>query len=155
MSLARLGRVLAICLVVGNTWPSLAQSAAPDEAALRALVAEIQAAINTKDLERYSRVVAPDVIAIEPDGEYRGRQALLDRFRQGMAGPPVRINAEPVQIRAVSPTLAIGVNRWDFVIGDLPPMHGSTFWTASKKDGKWVFEGWAVLPGAQPAMPIK
>lgn len=127
-----------------------AQSLPPaDDAALRQLVGDIRLAINQLDIDRYSTLLAEDVVAIEPDGEFRSRSALVQRMRQATAGQApgnYMPRNEAVLIRALGPGRAQGINHWDFAPPGLPPLSGATLWTAVKVDGRWVFHSWAVAP---------
>lgn len=137
---------------------AFAQALPPaDEAALRQLVGDIRGAINQLDVERYGTLLAEDMVAIEPDGEFRSRAALVQRMRQvttGMAPGNYMPRNEPVLIRALGPDRAQGINHWDFAPPGMPPSSGATLWTAVKDHGRWVFHSWAVAP-KMPAMPSK
>lgn len=125
-----------------------------DEAALRQLVGDIRGAINHLDIDRYTTLLAEDIVAVEPDGEFRSRAALVQRMRQataGMAPGNYMPRNEPVLIRALGPDRAEGINHWEFAPPGLPPASGATLWTAVKADGRWVFHSWAVAP-KMPAM---
>ena len=128
-----------------------------DEAALRQLVGDLRGAINQLDIERYTVLLAEDMLAIEPDGEFRGRGALVQRMRLVTAGMPpgnYMPRNEPVLIRTLGPDRAQGINHWEFAPPGMPPSSGATLWTAVKVDGRWVFQSWAVAP-KMPAMPTK
>lgn len=94
------------------------------------------------------------MVAVEPEGEFRGRSALVQRMRQATAcfapGNYMSRN-RPVMIRTLGPGRAEGINRWDFVPPGVPPFSGATLWTAVKLEGRWVFHSWAVAP----KMPTK
>jgi len=135
---------------------ALAQALPPaDEAALRQLVSDIRLAINQLDTNRYTTLLAEDIVAVEPDGEFRSRNALVQRMRlatAGLAPGNYMPRNEAVLIRALGPGWAQGVNHWEFAPPGMPPSSGATLWTAVKADGRWVFQSWAVAP-KMPAMP--
>ncbi|MBI3346546.1 MAG: nuclear transport factor 2 family protein [Burkholderiales bacterium] len=134
---------LAATTAFAQTLPSA------DEAALRQLVGDIRLAINQLDIARYTTLLAEDIVAIEPDGEFRSRSALVQRMRQATAGKSpgnYMPRNEPVLIRALGPGHAQGINHWEFAPPGFPPASGTTLWTAVKTDGRWVFHSWAVAP---------
>lgn len=123
----------------GATRPS-----AGDEAAIRAIVADVEAGFNATDAALMDRHVGDDATVVTALGrELRGRAAIDAASEAGLAGPLAdqRARYEVTGITLVRPDVALAHKRaWaiDAAGADLDVGHAMVaLYVLTKEDGRW------------------
>jgi beta-aspartyl-peptidase (threonine type) len=111
----------------------------PPQAEIAALLEEQAAAWTRGDLEAFCAVYADDATFISPSGLTKGRQAVLDRYRQkyvnkiGMGALTLAIQ----EVRALGAGSASLVARWTLTWPDKPKAEGLTLLVVRKTKNGW------------------
>jgi uncharacterized protein (TIGR02246 family) len=120
---------------------AVCDSCAPSSADLeiRNLLERQAAAWSRGDLDSACAVYADDATFLSPSGLTRGRQAVLDRYRNkyvdraGMGS----LSLEVAEIRMIDARSASVVARWILTWPDKPRAEGLTLLVLRKSDGAW------------------
>ena len=120
---------------------AVCDSCAPSSADLeiRNLLERQAAAWSRGDLDSACAVYADDATFLSPSGLTRGRQAVLDRYRNkyvdraGMGS----LSLEIAEIRMIDARSASVVARWILTWPDKPKAEGLTLLVLRKSDGAW------------------
>ncbi len=146
--------VALLCALVGvaGSVPAAGQQTAPDDAAVRKLIADFSAANDRADADAYGALHVNDAYVIDGGVVLIGRQALIERFKADVAGPfkgMKFVSHKVEQLRYPAPTLAFGTTTWEVTVPNQPNVKGTALFLATKRGGRWLFEGWYAAP-SQP-----
>jgi uncharacterized protein (TIGR02246 family) len=137
--------------------PSLHQSTADADAAVRRLVDELQAGLDDGDADRYDGMFAEDVLWGSPYGRVlAGFPQLNAAHRALMATPTVPASRyEPVQVLAPAPDVAIAHVRRRALSDDtdVPGFSEMAMYVLIRRDGAWWLAAGQNTPIADPAAP--
>ena len=120
-------------------------AAASDEPARRAVAAVIERQVqawNRGDLEGFVSVYAEDAAFVSPTGLTRGRQAVLDRYRNRYPDKAAMgtLSLEIVETRMAGAGSASVVARWSLSYPAKPTASGLTLLVLHARDGAWLIQ---------------
>jgi uncharacterized protein (TIGR02246 family) len=118
-------------------------AAAREDDARRAVAAVIErqvAAWNRGDIEGFVSVYAEDAAFVSPTGLTRGRQGVLDRYRQRYPDQAAMgtLALEIVETRVAGADSASVVARWSLAYPDKPKASGLTLLVLHARGGAWL-----------------
>jgi uncharacterized protein (TIGR02246 family) len=138
-------RIVLLLLLAVCASGAVASSHASPEPALAALLNEQAAAWSRGDLDAFCAVYAADATFVSPSGLTKGRQAVLDRYRNkyvdkaGMGSLTLSIE----EVRSYGNRTASVVARWSLTWPDKPKAEGLTLLVFRKTS-----EGWRIVQDA-------
>ena len=116
-----------------------------DVAAIRGVIADIEAGFNAKDPERSVAHFMPDATAVAVDGTLiTGREALLEAHRAGYAGPlrDQYARYELADVTFLRPDVAVAHKRARATTADGEPLdvgHAMiALYVLVREDGRWL-----------------
>lgn len=139
MRLGRRATVLGL-LLAGLAQPAIAVAAA-EEAAIRKVIADMQAAWNRGDFRGYmAGFLNPGVVFVSKGRFQDGWQGTLDHYVHDYGGAPERrgeLHFSDIRIEMLGPDAAQLISRYD-LIRPKDPQHGINTRLMRKVDGRWV-----------------
>ena len=133
-------RALLGLLVAGAAIPALADDAV-EEAAIRRVIADMEAAWNRGDFEGYMKgFLNPGVVFVSRGRFQDGWQGTLDHYVRDYGGDPARrgrLRFFDIRIEMLGPDAAQLVSRYE-LIRDKDPQHGINTRLMRKMGGRWV-----------------
>ena len=127
-------------LLAGLAVPAFADEAA-EEAAIRKVIADMEAAWNRGDFEGYMKgFLNPGVVFVSKGRFQDGWQGTLDHYIRDYGGDPARrgrLHFFDIRIEMLAPDAAQLVSRYE-LIRDRDPQHGINTRLMRKVGGRWV-----------------
>ena len=127
-------------LLAGLSVPAFADEAA-EEAAIRKVIADMEAAWNRGDFEGYMKgFLNPGVVFVSKGRFQDGWQGTLDHYVRDYGGDPARrgrLHFFDIRIEMLAPDAAQLVSRYE-LIRDRDPQHGINTRLMRKVGDRWV-----------------
>jgi uncharacterized protein (TIGR02246 family) len=136
-------RLLPVVLLLQHAPAAQAPPPADARAEVLALVAQSARDWTRGDIEAFCAVYADDALFISPTGITRGRQAVLDRYRQRYPGRAAMgaLSFEVIEARVApgpGPATAVSVTaRWRLAYPDRPEATGLTLIVWHRTPAGW------------------
>ena len=103
------------------------------------LLQEGAAAWSRGDLDTFVSVYTADCLFMTPDGLTRGRQQVLDRYRERYPNPEAmgQLHLEVIETRSAPPGGLAVAAKWSLTYPDRPVASGHTLVIFRRIDGVW------------------
>ncbi len=139
--MARIVAILVLLLAAASCAPGAPPDPAADEAAIRKVIADMEAAWNRGDFRGYmAGFKNPDVVFVSRGEFQRDWQGTLDHYLRDYGGSPERrgrLHFRDVRVEMLAPDAAQLISRYRLEGGGRP-QDGINTRLMRKVDGRWV-----------------